>query len=198
MPRPAVAAVAVASAAALVVGITAAAGAATASKEQHFSFRLVPAAGIKACVPHARGNVTITTGDLNDTMKVTLHGMPKNTGYDLFVIQQPNKPFGDLLVPERRQRRQQRQRQRHGEGHLRRRDLLGLARQQPTTSFGPTHQFHLGLWFDNPRTPFRLGCEPGAASPTVTPFNGEQHAGIQALNTSQFPVNKGPLSHVHR
>jgi hypothetical protein len=196
VPRPAVAAVAAASAAALVVGITAAAGAATASKEHHFSFRLVPAAGIKACVPHARGNVTITTGDLNDTMTVTLHGMPKNTGYDLFVIQQPNKPFGiswyqsDVNVGKK------------GNGSA---TVKGIFDAETfsvspggTATFGPTHQFHLGLWFDNPRTPFRLGCEPGAKVPTVTPFNGEQHAGIQALNTSQFPVNKGPLSHVHR
>jgi hypothetical protein len=65
-----------------------------------------------------------------------------------------------------------------------------------TTTFAPTHQFHLGLWFNNPRTPFRLGCEPGATAPIVTPFNGEQHAGIQVLNTSQFPAHAGPLSHV--
>jgi hypothetical protein len=29
-------------------------------------------------------------------------------------------------------------------------------------------------------------------------FNGNQHAGIQVLNTAQFPVAAGPLSHVHR
>ena len=67
-----------------------------------------------------------------------------------------------------------------------------------TTTFAPTHQFHLGLWFNNPKVPFALGCEPGKPAPVVTPFNGEQHAGIQALNTAQFPVNRGPLSHVHR
>ena len=32
----------------------------------------------------------------------------------------------------------------------------------------------------------------------MTPFNGEQHAGIQALNTAEFPVNAGPLSRVSR
>jgi len=31
--------------------------------------------------------------------------------------------------------------------------------------------------------------------PTVTPFNGEQHAGIQVLNTSNFDDNNGPLRH---
>ena len=54
------------------------------------------------------------------------------------------------------------------------------------------------LWFNNPNVPFNLGCEPGQPSPIVTPFNGEQHAGIQVLNTAQFPVDAGPLSHVHR
>jgi len=28
--------------------------------------------------------------------------------------------------------------------------------------------------------------------------HGNQHAGIQVLNTAQFPVNAGPLSQVHR
>ena len=50
----------------------------------------------------------------------------------------------------------------------------------------------------DPNVPFNLGCEPGATVPTVTPFNGEQNAGIQVVNTAQFPVNAGPLSHVHR
>ncbi len=43
-----------------------------------------------------------------------------------------------------------------------------------------------------------VGDVAGAAQPVVTPFNGEQHAGIQVLNTSQFPDGAGPLSHVHR
>ena len=67
-----------------------------------------------------------------------------------------------------------------------------------TTTFAPTHQYHLGLWFNDPQVPFNLGCEPGATSPTITPFNGEQQAGIQVLNTSNFLVAAGPLSHVHR
>jgi hypothetical protein len=32
-------------------------------------------------------------------------------------------------------------------------------------------------------------------APTVTPFNGEQYAGIQVLNTSNFGDNDGPLKH---
>jgi hypothetical protein len=33
-------------------------------------------------------------------------------------------------------------------------------------------------------------------APTITPFNGEHHAGLQVLNSSNFPDNAGPLFHV--
>lgn len=67
-----------------------------------------------------------------------------------------------------------------------------------TVTVPPTHQYHLGLWFNNPGVPFKLGCEPGATTPVITPFNGNQHAGIQVLNTANFPAAAGPLSNIHR
>jgi hypothetical protein len=48
----------------------------------------------RRCLPQAGGRVTITPGSLNDTMKVSIHGIPANAGFDLFVIQQPLAPFG--------------------------------------------------------------------------------------------------------
>jgi hypothetical protein len=179
---------------ALTLGLTAASGATTVSKENSFSFALKPSGTIASCLPHAGGRVTITRGSLNDTMVVSVHGMPKSSGFDLFVIQTPTKPFGvawyqtDVSVD------------RHGNGSA---TVRGIFNRETfsvspggTTTFAPTHQYHLGLWFNNPRTPFNLGCEPGATAPIVTPFNGEQHAGIQVLNTAQFPIKAGPLSHV--
>jgi hypothetical protein len=162
-----------------------------------FSFALQPSSSaISACLPKASGHVTITPGELNDTMKVSLHGMPANTGFDLFVIQQPTAPFGvswyqtDIKVNDR------------GSGSA---TVVGVFDVETfsvspggTTTFAPTHQYHLGAWFDSPKVPFNLGCEPGATSPIVTPFNGKQHAGIQVVNTAQFPVNAGPLSNVTR
>ncbi len=182
---------------AVAMGVAAASGASAASsRSESFSFGLQASPGITSCLPHARGRVTITPGSLNDTMRVSVHGLPARTGFDLFVIQTPNKPFGiswyqsDLNTG------------RHGNGSA---TVRGIFDRETfsvspggTTTFAPTHQFHLGLWFNNPNTPFRLGCEPGATAPVVTPFNGEQHAGIQVLNTGQFPDNAGPLSHVHR
>jgi hypothetical protein len=192
-------------AAALSIGLTSA-GASPAAPAKHddsFSFKLVPSPGIKACLPHAGGNAKITTGKLNDTMTVSVHGMPPNSGFDLFVIQFPNKPFGLSWYQSDVQTGK------NGVGSATVKGIFdsetftvspgGTTTVPPSAvTIPPQHQFHLGLWFNNPRTPFNLGCEVGATSPIVTPFNGEQHAGVQALNTANFPINKGPLSKVHR
>jgi hypothetical protein len=188
-------AVATAAALATAIGFTAAASANATSKT--FSFALqASSAAISACLPNAAGHVTITTEGINDTMKVSISGMPPNTGFDLFVIQQPGAPFGiswyqtDIHA---------------GSGGSGSATVKGVFDKETfsvspggTTTFAATHQYHLGLWFNNPNVPFNLGCEPGATSPIITPFNGIQHAGIQVLNTAQFPINAGPLSQVHR
>ena len=179
-----------------------AASAAPVTSARHsgaFTFALVPSPGIKSCLPHAGGRVTIIPGSQNDTMDVSVFGMPKNADFDLFVIQQPNKPFGvswyqtDINAD------------RHGFGHATVRGVFDVETfsVSPTgsaTPFAPTHQYHLGLWFNDPNVPFNLGCEPNKPGdkPIVTPFNGEQNAGIQVLNTAEFPDAAGPLSHVHR
>jgi hypothetical protein len=164
-----------------------------------FTFRLVPSTGIKSCLPHAGGLVTIVPGAQNDTMHVSISGMPRNSEFDLFVIEQPNKPFGvswyqtDVNADS------------HGFGQATVRGIFdaetfSVSPAGSATPFAPTHQYHLGLWFNDPNLPFRLGCEPNGpgTQAVVTPFNGEQHAGIQVLNTAQFPVAAGPLSRVHR
>ena len=169
---------------------------ASTASSHSFTFALVPSPGIKACLPHLGGFATITPGSQNDLMQVTVFGAPRNAEFDLFVIQQPLKPFGvswyqtDVNANS------------HGVGQA---SVRGVFDRETfsvspggTTTFAPTHQYHLGLWFNDPNLPFNLGCEPGAKVAAVTPFNGEQHAGIQALNTAEFPVNAGPLSRVHR
>ena len=183
------------------LSLTTTAGAATQAPARtaasSFSFALQPSSSaISACLPKAGGHVTITPGKLNDTMTVSLHGMPANAGFDLFVIQQPTAPFGVSWYQTDIQASST------GSGSA---TVKGVFDSETfsvspggTTTFSPTHQYHLGVWFNDPTVPFKLGCEPGATAPTVTPFNGEQNAGIQVVNTAQFPVNAGPLSHVHR
>jgi len=161
-----------------------------------FIFTMVPASSdIKACLPNAKATVTITVGPLNDTLQLSVSGLAHNAGFALFVIQLPAKPFGiswyqsDMKTDL------------NGSGSVTargifNRETFSLSPGGPTTTFAPTHQYHLGLWFADPQVPFNLGCEPGAPSPIITPFDGDQVAGIQVLNTSNYPKNAGPLSHV--
>jgi hypothetical protein len=183
-----------AAAAALAVSL-AAAHSASASNARHagFHFSMVRTPGV-TCLPHAHGSVTIVRGAQNDTMTISVRGLPARTGFDLFVIETPNKPFGVAWYQSDLET------DRHGEGSV---VVKGIFNKEtftvdvdPAHAVAPTHQFHLGLWFNSPAKPFNLGCEGSATAPIVTPFNGEQHAGIQILNTSNFPDNKGPLSHV--
>src|SRR5947209_14046296 len=154
-----------------------------ANPSSSFTFSMVPSTGITACLPKAHGSATITPGSLNDTMKVSVTGLVPSTGYDLFVIQVPNKPFGvawyqsDLHTDTTGA----------GSATVRgifNKETFSVSTGGPTTTFAPTHQFHLGLWFNDPKVPFNLGCEPGQPQPIITPFNGAQKAGIQVLNTA--------------
>jgi hypothetical protein len=186
--------------------------AALASNNHAVRFPLVRSAGaVKAnCLPHARGVMRVTPGSLNDLMEVAVAGLPPETDFDLFVTQLPNAPFGvawyqsDLHTDD------------EGHGYIQVRgifdvetfslspggpaggedptqNLTGPAVTDTNAVFRPTHQYHLGLWFNSPDDAAHAGCPA-----TVTPFNGEQHAGIQALSTRTFPDNQGPLSLVHR
>lgn len=188
---------------ALVVGVPIASAAASPrvqAQAQHknaFTFPLVPTnAAIKGCLPRAQGKATIERGNLNDELTLHVDHLAPNTGYDLFVIEIPHAPFGIAWYQSDLETNHE------GEGDVSVRGIFNVETfsvsqpKSPTTTFSPTHQYHLGLWFNDPNVPFKLGCEPGATTPTITPFNGEQHAGIQVLNTSTFPDNAGPLSHV--
>ena len=171
------------------------------------SFQMVrSAAAVKAgCLTDARTKVTIESQGPVEVMKVSAAGLPPNTDFDLFVIQVPNAPFGiglyqgDLVSDGRG----------HANGRfIGRFDIETFAvapgaapapvvfngsfpdaSQNPP--FNPVQLYHLGLWFNSPKDAAAAGC-PG----TVTPFNGEHDAGVQALNTSNFPDQSGPLRQV--
>jgi len=57
--------------------------------------------------------------------------------------------------------------------------------------FDPVHTFHLGLWFGSPEEAEDAGCPD-----TVTEFDGDHEAGIQAFSTRNFPNLKGPLGNI--
>jgi hypothetical protein len=181
-----------AGAAVLAVSLTAAhsAGATRSISHSGFTFRMVRTPGVP-CLGRAGATVNITRGSLNETMTISVHGLPKNSGFDLFVIETPNKPFGMSWYQTDVHTNKE------GKGTATVRGIFSKETfsVDPAIPVAPVHQFHLGLWFNSPSKPFNLGCEPGASVPIVTPFNGVQHAGIQILNTSNFH-GLGPLSHV--
>jgi hypothetical protein len=133
-------------------------------------------------------------------------GLPRNTDFDFFVIQVPNAPFGlswyqgDIDTGATG----------HGLGLFIGRfsietfivapgsapaPIVFTRTPFPSTSpnpkTGPIQIYHLGLWFNSPKDAAKAGCPN-----TVTPFNGEHNAGIQVLNTSEFPDLQGPLFNV--
>ena len=173
-----------------------------ASAADTLQFQMVSSAGVKACLPNARGTVTIRSLGPVENMHVEVRGLPKNTEFDFFVIQVPNFPFGlswyqgDLETD------------RYGRGAA---DFVGrfneetfivapgadlapvvhnspIADANTNPATAPVHTYHLGMWFNSPADAGKAGCSAG-----VTPFNGEHNAGVQVLNTSQFPKLRGPL-----
>ncbi|HJV86408.1 MAG TPA: hypothetical protein VJ698_13115 [Noviherbaspirillum sp.] len=171
------------------------------------TFEMVRSPGIvnAGCLPNATATVSILPQGPVEVMSVSARGLPPRTDFDFFVLQVPNAPFGlswyqgDIETDAQ------------GNGHgifigrfneetfivapgsaaapSVHNDAFPDATTNPPT--GPVHTFHLGLWFNSPQDATAAGC-PGA----TTPFNGEHNAGVQVLNTSQFPNDAGPLRNV--
>jgi len=70
------------------------AGSAPAADEDHISFKMVVSAGASTCLPNARAKVQIISDGQAEDMFIVAKGLPPNTGFDFFVIQVPNAPFG--------------------------------------------------------------------------------------------------------
>jgi len=166
-------------------------------KHDEINFKMVAAQ--TTCLTGAHARVTVRSLGPVERMRVDVAGLPPNTDFDFFVIQIPHGPFGlswyqgDIETDE------------YGRGHG---EFIGRfnietfivapgsvpapvvhpqdASTNPATA--PVHTYHLGLWFNSPRDAVSAGCPGG-----VTPFNGEHNAGVQVLNTSNFPDDHGPL-----
>jgi hypothetical protein len=159
-----------------------------------------------SCVPGARGRVTVSTPN-NQNLHVEVTGLPPNIEFDLFIIQKPTPKFGlswyqgDIKTDSKG----------IGVG-----DFVGVFSQETFTvapgsepaplvftsppfpdanmnpATNPIQMYHLGLWFASPIDAAAAGCPN-----TVTPFNGTHNAGVQVLNTSNFPDLNGPLRSIH-
>jgi hypothetical protein len=154
------------------------------------------------CLKGATANVDINTLGGLQNMDVTLNHAPKNTEFELFVTQQPNSPFGVSWYQADFETNNK------GHGEVRARGIFGeelfvfapgsveapqVDDQDAATNpaFDPVHTLHLGLWFGSPQEAEDAGCPA-----TVTKFDGDHEAGIQALSTRNFPALEGPLGKI--
>src|SRR5215203_3187354 len=166
------------------------------------SFKMVrsKAAVDDNCLEGAKAHVDVRTTPTNQqVLDVTLKDAPKNTEFELFVTQQPNSPFGVSWYQADFETNNQ------GNGEVQARGIFSEelfvfapgvvkapqvddqdAKKNP--EFKPVHTFHLGLWFGSPEEAKDAGC-----SDTVTAFDGDHTAGIQAFSTRNFPKLEGPL-----
>jgi hypothetical protein len=171
------------------------------------SFGMVVSEVASNCLPDASAQVSIQSSGATDDLSISATGLPPNTDFGFFVILVPNAPFGlawyqgDLVTDDAGNGMQ------HFRGRFSDETFIvapGIAsapvvfnnppfpdavQNRPS---GPIHTYHLGLWFNSPEDAQRAGCPN-----TVTPFNGEHHAGIQVLNTSNYPDSSGPLRNLH-
>jgi hypothetical protein len=150
-------------------------------------------------------SVTVKRGKLNDRLNITLRNIKPGLAFDMFTVEH-SKFLADGTVDP---------------AFLARNKSFGLAWYQsdlevtsnlsnvttiqtilvdqtfgfdPVVGLDPTNTFHIGFWFNDPQVPFDLGCEPGAVTPTVTPFNGEHHAGpLAMISLPDETTSLGPL-----
>lgn len=179
-------------------------GGALAAPPPHISFDMVVSKGATACLPKAEAEVKVISDGTAEDMFVFATGLPPNTDFDFFVIQVPNAPFGLSWYQGDVQTDDDGDAIQHFRGRFSIETFIvapGVAAAPqvfndppfPDASlnpaFNPVQTYHLGLWFNSPNDAKKAGCPN-----TITPFNGEHNAGIQVLNTSNFPITQGPLS----
>ncbi len=134
-----------------------------------------------------------------ERMRVDAEGLPASTDFDLFVIQVPNGPFGLSWYQGDLESNAAGEASGMFVGRFNTETFIVApgstaapkvhdadATSNPATA--PVHTFHLGLWFNDPKDAAAAGCPS-----TVTPFNGDHTAGIQALSTRNFTDDQGPL-----
>ena len=158
-------------------GATAAAisGANADAAVTHASFQIVRsgAAVTANCLKGAHANVTIQSQGPVEVMKVSAAKLPRNTDFDLFVIQVPNAPFGVSWY--------QGDLESNSSGHANGTFIGRLSIETFTVApnvaqapqifrnppfpdaaknpaFNPVQMYHLGMWFNSPKDAAAAGC----------------------------------------
>jgi hypothetical protein len=176
---------------------------ASAKAEEH-TFNLVVAnAKLLPCLakdptdtdslPKAR--VTVTRGELNDTLHLHAENLKPDLNFDLFTVQNSNKLADGTADPNFKNfglawYQTDVHADDHGRADVTIKTILldQIFGFDPAVNLAPTNTFHVGFWFNNPDDAAPCGF------PTVTPFNGEHHAGVLAMiSLPDAATGLGPL-----
>ena len=144
-------------------------------------------------IQNAQAHITITnrfiTGAQNDVMTLVASGLPKNTGFDMFLVQ--NTPLDKGTFPGFGFGWYQSDVQSDSNGNAKVK-VQGIFDKEtfivnPADPFVPIHTFNVGFWFDSPIKEAKVCGNP--TPPAKTPFNGEQNAGLLAMITQGEPLH---------
>jgi hypothetical protein len=151
----------------------------TPAKEVKFS--LVPSSdAIKKCLPHAKVNVKVElrTDEIGfDVFKVDASGLKPNTSFTTFLLEVPGSPFGaaeyfgDVDTDK------------YGRAHVEFKLIVEEAFASTIVNGKRVRVElnHVGMWFADPADDdicFGTGGGP------ITPFDGDNEAGVQAFNSA--------------
>ena len=161
-----------------------------------FQLQVNPAllSGRFACpaIQNAQAQITISNrfarDTQNDIMVLTASGLPRNTGFDMFLVQ--NSPLDPGPFPGFGFGWYQSDVQSNSNGNASVR-VQGIFDKEtfienPADPFEPIHTFNVGFWFNSPTREQHV-CH-NAQAPAATPFNGEQNAGLLAMITQGEPL----------
>lgn len=188
-------------AAVLVLGLAVAVRPATAQVKK-ITFNLTPQSKFVNCLgveggPTPTATVTVTRGELHDTLTLKASNIKPKLGFDLFTIQntnlladgQPDPNFANFGLAWYQTDVQANS---LGEAQVTINTILldQIFGFDPASNLTPTHTFHVGFWFNNPEDAAACGFDPTKP----TPFNGEQDAGPNAMiSLPDATTDLGPL-----
>jgi hypothetical protein len=142
-----------------------------------------------------KATVTVQRGELNDTLRLQAENLKPGLNFDLFTVQNSNKLADGTPDPNFTNfgmawYQTDVHANNGGVANVSIKTILldQIFGFDPAVNLAPTNTFHVGFWFNNPDDAAPCGF------PTVTPFNGEHHAGVLAMiSTPDAVTGLGPL-----
>jgi len=141
--------------------------------------------------------VTVQRGKLNDVLILHARHLKPNLAFDLFTTQNTNLLPNGQVNPNFTNfglawYQSDIQADSNGNADVTIKTILldQIFGFDPAVGLAPTNTFHVGFWFNNPEDAAACGFD--VTKPT--PFNGEHHAGPNAMMSVPNPqTNLGPL-----